>query len=126
LTDKCKFILGRLLFDAYRGFQSHRNGTKRGTAARTAVLLILRVSASGGVNALAKDNSLTFERDCRTIVFEPYAPLNGHRNTAQRLAAVRSWHLWGLGECIGDDALIEVNVPDDEAFRIVRCQEARL
>jgi alpha-glucosidase/alpha-D-xyloside xylohydrolase len=65
---------GRLLFGAYRGFQSHLNDTKRGAAARTAVLLILGLSAIGGVNALAQDNSFTLERDGRTIVLEPYAP----------------------------------------------------
>ncbi len=65
---------GRLLFGAYRGFQSHLNGTRRGAAARTAVLLLLGFSAIGGVNALAQDNSFTLERDGRTIVLEPYAP----------------------------------------------------
>jgi hypothetical protein len=54
---------GRLLFGAYRGFQSHLNDTKRGAAARTAVLLILGLSAIGGVNALAQDNSFTLERE---------------------------------------------------------------
>ena len=40
----------------------------------TAVLLMLALSAIGGANVLAQDNSFTLDRDGRTIVLEPYAP----------------------------------------------------